>query len=236
MYDSFSNMNEQLMGVVHGVYVGVVTNNNDPEKLGRVKVKIPVIDDANALDWARVTTMMAGGKRGMFFVPEVGDEVLIAFQMGDIAQPIVIGSLWNSKAKPPHDMDDKNNIRKMTSRAGHQIEFDDTDNAGQIRVKTNKGQHLTLNDKANTIELNDKDGQVTVTIKGGSQVEIKAGTNKITLTKQGDVKIESQKAVTIKSTQVTLEATAALKLKGGASLDLQSDGLVNIKGSMVKIN
>ncbi len=236
MYDSFSNVNDQLMGIVHGVYVGVVTDNRDPEKLGRVKVKIPVMDDTNALDWARVTTMMAGGKRGMFFVPEVNDEVLIAFQMGDISRPIVIGSLWNTKDKPPHDMDDKNNIRKMTSRAGHQLEFDDTDQGGQVRIKTNKGSHLTLNDKEDTIQLNDKNGQMTITIKGGSQVEIKAGSNKITLTQQGDVKIESQKAVSIKSTQVTLEATAALKLKGGASLDLQSDGLVNIKGSMVKIN
>lgn len=237
-FDSLNSMNDKMMGLVNGVYIGIVTNNKDPEDLGRVKVKIPIIDDQKELDWARMTTLMAGKDRGTLFVPEVGDEVLIAFQMGDIREPIVIGALWNKNDKPPSGKDAQNNIRKITSRLGHELVFDDKTGDGKVSLNTKEGHKLEMLEKTDTILLKDKSGQNTVTIKGGTAntVEIKSGATKITINNKGDATIESMKGIKLKSTQVSIEATATLDLKASASLNIQSNGLLNIKGSMVKIN
>lgn len=101
---------------IYGVVVGIVTNNKDTEKLGRVKVKIPRLSGEDESNWARVTSFMAGKERGAFFLPEVDDEVLVAFEYGDINMPYVIGSLWNGKDVPPeNNSDGKNNIRVIRS-------------------------------------------------------------------------------------------------------------------------
>src|SRR3972149_536693 len=91
----------QDVRLISGVVPGIVTNNQDPDGLGRVKIKFPWLSDDNETDWVRIATLMAGGQRGGFFLPEVGDEVLVAFEHGDINHPYVIGALWNGVDKPP---------------------------------------------------------------------------------------------------------------------------------------
>ncbi len=238
LFDSLNKMNDKMMGLVNGVYIGIVTDHNDPENLGRIKVKIPILDNENALDWARMATMMTGKARGTLFLPEVGDEVVVAFQMGDIRQPIIVGALWNKKDAPPPGKDDKNNIRKITSRAGHEIIFDDTNGDGKVTVKTKEGHKLEMLEKTDTIKLQEKSGQNIVTIKGGSsgEVEIKSGVTKIVINSKGDASIESTKSIKLKSTQIAIEANATLDLKASAALNLKSDGIVTVKGSIVKIN
>lgn len=238
MFDSLHSVNDRLLGLVHGVHVGIVTDNKDPENLGRVKVKIPILDNQNALDWARMTTLMAGKQRGTLFLPEVGDEVLVAFQMGDIREPIVIGSLWNSQDPPPPGKDEKNNIRKITSRAGHEITMDDTQGDGKIHLKSKKGHQLEISEKNDTIKLQEQNGQSMITIKGGSsnEIEVKSGTTKIVINNKGDVTIESAKGIKIKSTQISIDASATLDIHASAALNLKSDGMVTVKGSIVKIN
>jgi uncharacterized protein involved in type VI secretion and phage assembly len=236
MFEALSSMNEHMIAYVHGVYVGKVTNNNDPENLGRVKVKIPVLDNENELDWARVATLMAGAGRGTLFLPEVGDEVLVAFHMGDIRQPIVIGSLWNKVEAPPSGKDDKNNIRKITSRSKHEIILNDTDGDGKLTLKTAAGHQLEMSEKSDTVQLTDKNKQNTLTIKGSGEIELKSGATKIVINSQGDVTIESAKSLKLKSAQITVEANATLDLKGAAALNLKSDGVIAIKGSLVQIN
>ncbi|MBM7568284.1 uncharacterized protein involved in type VI secretion and phage assembly [Paenibacillus sacheonensis] len=238
MFDSFNKMNDMMLGLVNGVYIGIVTDNKDPEKYGRVKLTIPVFDEQKTTGWARVATMMAGKDRGTLFVPEVGDEVVVAFQMGDLRYPIVIGSMWNNKSLPPAGKDDKNNIRKIASRAGHEFSFDDTEGDGKITVKTKKGHSLEVLDKSDTITLKESNGQSTITIKGGSSNEIKvvSGETKITINNKGDIEISSLKSLKLKSAQITVEATATMDLKAGAALNIKTDGMLTLKGSMVKIN
>ncbi|MDQ3855312.1 MAG: phage baseplate assembly protein V, partial [Chloroflexota bacterium] len=110
--------------------VGLVTNNQDPDGLGRVKVKFPWLSDEDESSWARIVTPMAGNDRGLYFLPEVDDEVLVAFEHGDVRFPYVLGALWNGKDKPPESNDDgRNDQRTIKSRSGHIIRLDDGDEA-----------------------------------------------------------------------------------------------------------
>ncbi len=101
----------------YGVVVGIVTNNQDPDKLGRVKVKFPWLSDGEESYWARVAVPMAGAARGTYVLPDVEDEVLVAFDRGDMAVPYIIGGLWNGKDKPPMDNGDGKTIERRSSRA-----------------------------------------------------------------------------------------------------------------------
>lgn len=225
------------MDKVHGVMVGVVTNNKDPEQLARIKVKLPIHEGEYETDWIRISTLMAGNDRGSLFIPEVNDEVLVAFHMGELRAPIVIGTLWNSKSKAPKG-NDKNDIRKFRSRSGHELEFNDAQGDEKVIIKTKKGQTIELSDKQSVTTIKDDSGKNEIVVSGGSanEITIKSNTTVIKLDAKGQVTIESNQAVKISSTQINMEAKAAFTIKGGASVDIKSDGMINIKGSMVKIN
>ena len=114
------------VGKTPGVAAGIVTNNQDPEGLARVKVKFLWLSDQNETDWIRIATLMAGADRGTFFLPQVGDEVLVAFEHGDINRSYVIGALWNGVHKPPEtNSDGQNDLRKIRSRSGHELTFNE---------------------------------------------------------------------------------------------------------------
>lgn len=238
MYESLNDYSSEVIGLVHGVHIGIVTDNKDEQNSGRVQVKIPVFDDEHVLNWARVATLMAGNSRGTLFVPEVGDEVLVAFHMGDIRQPIVIGSLWSKQQAPPPGKDDKNNIRKIMTRAGHQLIFDDTEGNEKISLQTKKGHVLELDDKEKTITLRDESKANVIHIDASAKNEIQIKSNKsvISVSGKGDITVESQNSIRLKATKVAVEATATLDLKASASLNIKSDGVVTIKGSFVNIN
>ena len=91
---------------IYGMVIGIVTNNQDPDKLGRVKVRFPWLSDEDESQWARMLTPMAGDNRGMYFIPEVDDEVLVAFEQGDMRFPYILGALWNGEDKPPDGVDE----------------------------------------------------------------------------------------------------------------------------------
>ncbi|GMT48089.1 MAG: phage tail protein [bacterium] len=200
-----------------GVAAGIVTNNQDPDGLGRVKIKFPWLSDDNESDWVRIATFMAGSERGSFFLPEVGDEVLVAFEHGDINHPYVIGALWNGVATPPEtNSDGQNNIRKIRSRSGHEIIFNDDDTAKQekIEIHTNAGHKIVLDDTA-----------------GQEKIEIidKTGSNKMTIDSvRNSVNIESAMQLKIKANIVEIEGTTSLTLK--------SNAILSIQGLPVKIN
>lgn len=239
MYPGFFDQHQRSMQSeqLSGVWNAIVTDNKDPDKLGRVKVKFPLREGELQTDWIRVATLMGGSNMGSLFLPEVNDEVLVAFLMGRLDQPVVIGSLWSSKQKPP-EPDDKNDIRKIKTKSGHEIIFDDTSNEGVITLKTSKGHHITLSDKDKTVTLETQDKQQSVKLdESGKKVTIKCGTaSTLEMNAQGDIKVTGSKSVTVKGAQVKVEADATLTLQSNGMLELKANGILSLKGSMVKIN
>jgi uncharacterized protein involved in type VI secretion and phage assembly len=224
--EALENNSDRLSNseVINGVVPAIVSNIQDPEKLGRIKVTFPWLSEESETDWVRVLSFYAGSETGAFFLPEVGDEVLVIFQKGNINAPYVIGSLWSSKAKPPESNDDgKNNIKIFKSRAGHTITFnDDTETQkAKLEIKSGSGHTITLDDAP-----------------GGEKIEIKdkSGNNKISFdATQNSITIESSMKLDIKAPTINIEAQTALNLKG-AMLKVESSGIAEIKGSMVNIN
>ena len=191
--------------------VGIVTNNKDPEELGRVKVKLPRISGEDESHWARVATFMAGKDRGAFFLPEVNDEVLVAFEHGDINMPYVIGSLWNGVDKPLEtNSDGKNNVRVIKSRSGHIIRLNDKDGEEKIEIIDKS--------KKNSIEISTKDNKIT--IKTEKDIEIKAPNGKLV----------------IEAKDIEIKSTASTKVEAGAGMDVKASATMNIKGATVNIN
>lgn len=153
-------------GALTGVSVGVVSDNADPDGLGRVRVRMSWLPDGEASWWARVASPMAGKQRGAYFLPDVGDEVLVAFEHGRPDLAYVIGGLWNGVDRPPTGNDDKkNNLRMIRSRSGHELRFDDTDGAATIALHDQSGDNAVIIDVAGGV----------VTVKAAQEVRIVAG-------------------------------------------------------------
>ena len=220
--DDFSPAGTSRRGF-SGVTAGIVTNNKDPEKLGRVKVKLPWLSDKEETSWARVMTPMGGKERGLYFMPEVDDEVLVAFAHGDVSTPYVLGALWSKQDRPPLTNEDgKNDVRTIKSRSGHVITLDDTSGAEKIivRDRTQKNE-IVIDSKTSALTVK-SDGSLTIESKGaitikstGGAVEIDCTTLKIT-TQQG-CEITSQGGITMKATaQLALTASAGVNMNNGA--------------------
>lgn len=185
---------------LYGVYPALVTDVQDPDNQGRVQVKLPFVEESDggsALAWARLATMMAGGDRGTWFIPEVDDEVLVAFTAGDPRRPVVIGALWNGVDAPPETMDSANNVRSVTSRSGHKLTFDDTAGAEKVELKTKGGHTFTLDDAAG--------GTVTLTHSNGATIKIDAVGN-IEITANVKVKINAPAGLDVTAAMVTVNA------------------------------
>jgi uncharacterized protein involved in type VI secretion and phage assembly len=174
-------------GLFYGVYPARVTDIVDPNKQGRIKVRLPWSPDAgdsNYETWARLATMMAGNNRGTFFIPDVDDEVLVAFEGGNPRRPYVVGALWNGQDSPPEQMDGagENYLKTILSRQGVRITLDDSDGATKLRLETPMGQSIVLSDEDLSIVAQDATGNSIkmapegITITAVSQVEIQAST------------------------------------------------------------
>lgn len=179
-----------LGGLFYGVYPAIVAANNDPTAQGRVKVRLPWAADGGDQPyevWARQATLMAGKRRGTWFVPDVDDEVLVAFAGGDPRQPFVVGALWNGQDAPPEAMDGagKNARKVLCSRNGVKITLDDTDGQESVVIETPGQQTVTLKDGPSQIEIKDGNGNTIVlassgvTIRSSSPVTVQAAQLKV---------------------------------------------------------
>lgn len=212
---------------IFGVMIGLVTNNQDPEKMGRVKVEFPTLSEQNESNWARIASPMAGKERGFYFLPEVGDEVLVVFEHGDINFPYILGALWNGKDKPPSDNSDgKNDQRIIQSRSGHKIILDDKEGEEKIIIQDKTGK--------NKVMIDSKSNTMNVTVEKDLTIETKG---KITIkNSEGDIAIDC-KNLSIKTqekcqldvgTDCTIEAKNKYELKASAGLGIKCSAGVKI--------
>jgi uncharacterized protein involved in type VI secretion and phage assembly len=196
-------------GTAKGVAVAVVRENKDDSGLGRVKVSYPWYSEQRESYWARVATAMAGKQRGTYFIPEVGDEVLVAFDRGDVRFPYVIGCLWNGSDKSPAVNDDgKNNLRVIRTRKGHKLTFNDGDQ-GLVQLELNDGKMLSIDDH-------------------GMRLDDKKGNSIVIDSDDGEITVQAAQRLSLKGVQVSIEASGTIDIKAGATL--------SINGTLVKIN
>lgn len=182
----------------NGILIGTVMDLDDPEQIGRVKVRLAQYNDVESY-WARLVAPMAGNKRGLFLRPEVGDEVLVAFENGDPRRVYVLGSLWSKVDVPPPDdgKPTENNWRFFVSRSGHILKFDDTSGAEKIELIDKAGALKIVIDAAGE--------KIQITCDKGD-IEIKAPSGTLTL---------EAKTVEIKAkSDMSLEAGTQMKIKG----------------------
>jgi uncharacterized protein involved in type VI secretion and phage assembly len=196
-------------GFVKGIAIALVTQNNDPQKLCRVKVRYPWHEKPTESYWARLMMPMAGNDRGLALVPEVGDEVVVGFEREDLRFPYVLGALWNGKDQPPiANGDGKNDKRILKSRKKHYLLFDDG-SRGVVELAHEKGRRVVFDD----------DG-ILMEDERGNSVKIESNSGAMT--------IEAKGQLHIKAASITIEATGTLDLKATATL--------SVRGSLVNIN
>lgn len=213
---------------VYGVVVGTVTDVSDPEVLGRVRVTLPWLSDDYETGWARVAQLGAGSARGAAFLPEVGDEVLVAFDRGDTRVPYVVGQLYNGLDKPLHDDElvdstsGKVAKRVLASRRGHALLFDEDKG---IRLSTSGGGYLLELDEAGTAVTIDSGG--TVTVHGTGRVEIRG---------DADVVVSAASTLTLTGTTAVEISAPDVKVSASAQLDLSGGGTAKLHAGVVQIN
>jgi len=202
-----------------GVQVGIVTDNADPQNLGRVRVRLPYAGVDFVSDWARVAAPGNGASRGFVWIPEVNDEVLVAFHHGSVREPYVLGGLWNGADAPPTIEVDGGNLngRKMVSRDGNEIFFWDKPQNSSLGMSTAGQEVISLLDRLEKEFSVSSDGKITLTAKG--DIEINA-TGKVTISGTGGVEMTS---------------SASAKVSGSAQLSLESGGITSVKGSQVSL-
>nr|RNJ66311.1 MAG: phage tail protein [Leptolyngbya sp. IPPAS B-1204] len=221
---------EAIVGRIYGVVIGVVTNNKDADQvsggLGRVKVRFPWLSDKDESAWARIATPMAGKEQGWYFLPEVGDEVLVAFNQGNVHDPYILGALWSKIDRPPVTNEDgKNNIRMIKSRSGHTITLDDTPDQEKITIcdKTKKNQ-IVIDSAKNTMTIQVDQG---IRIEAKGKIEIETSKGDVAITCQ-NFSVEAQQKCQIKAaTNLNLEANAGLGIKCLAGVKI-NDGALEV--------
>jgi phage protein D len=182
---------------VPGLMIGIVTDNQDPEKQGRIKVKFPTLSGEHASNWARVSSPGGGSGRGFQFLPEVNDEVLIGFELGDIHYPYVLGGLWNGRDAPSKSSDQaikggKVEQRIIRSRSGHMITLDDSEGGGGITIEDSKG---------NKIHLDTQTNDLTIQVQGN--LNLKADRN-ISIEANGQIDMKASATVDVKGAVIKL--------------------------------
>jgi phage protein D len=233
-----------------GVVVAQVSDVHDPQGHGRVKLTYPWLSDTYVSDWARTVQPGAGKDRGSMVVPEVGDEVLAAFEQGDIRRPYVVGGLHNGVDTPkagPTDIVDSGsgeiNRRSFVSRRGHRLDFlDQTGKAEGVTIRTGDDKLQLLMDATGTKLTVHSDGTVLVEARQGVTVDAAASTVEL---KGGDIKLTGKNGVTIDGGGGAVKVTAgselsltglSAKLEGSAQAEVKGGATCSISAGLVRIN
>jgi phage baseplate assembly protein gpV len=233
------------------IVVGVVTDNRDPQGMGRVKVMYPWLTEEYTSFWARTSSQMAGKGRGMFNLPEIDDEVLVAFEHGDVSRPYVIGQLWNGEDRLPSvsgnsvlGPSSEVNRRGFYSRIGHQLNFDDTGGQGDITLRTAGGHVLTIDDAGKKVAITTTGGQKLIMDDAGSRITVLDNAGDMLTMSQGKVNLIAMQAINLAAPNINISAAENLNMIGGTMtnvsagvyLGLQGTVVTNMSSAAVKIN
>jgi uncharacterized protein involved in type VI secretion and phage assembly len=200
---------------VPGVVVAIVTDVADPDNLGRIKVTYPWLDDSYTSDWAPLCQLGAGNKRGAVFLPEVGDEVVVAFDHGDMRYPVVLSSIYNGVDKP--------------NLGGNLV--DSTSGAVQRRGITSKDGHMLV-----FFDGQGDDGIALLSGDNSLRLSLNQSQTVIKITSGGSITIDGQSQVQINSSgDLDISATGTLSLKG-AQVQISADSEVAVSGTPIKLN
>lgn len=208
----------------YGAVVALVTDNVDPEGAGRIEIRFPWFNDPHARSWCRLCQPYGGQDYGAFFIPEVGAEVLVAFHHGDMAEPFVIGSLYNGVDTPPSRREQARDQKMFRTRAGHEFLLDDSDEARRVRLTTQGGHVLDLDDKGraatlttaggHALTLDDQGSKASLVTSGGHSVVMDDAGQRITIQAGGvTVTLDGSGQATIQGASITLDA-ADVRLGG----------------------
>jgi uncharacterized protein involved in type VI secretion and phage assembly len=205
---SFSDLQRKF----YGVAIGTVKSVDDPLSLGRVQISLPFIDDQDESPWARVATPMAGSSAGIYFIPSADDEVLVAFEHGDLNSPYVLGALWSALSPPPLPSP-LADVRMIRTTGGNTIMFDEQ--PATITIKTPNGQTIVLSEDG--VKISDNETAVTLT---ESSVDVTCGDSTITIDSDG----------------VSITASPDFTLSADGDITISAGGTCAITGSLVTIN
>ena len=237
----------------YGVTTGIVKENYDKDHPGMVKVEYMLGETGkNVTSWIPVMSPYALSDAGIYFLPEIEAEVVITFIMGNRNRPVVIGSLWNNKNKlPEQTVDEKNYVKRVRTKAGHDIIFKEEKDKESIEVHTPKEMKIRIDDEKDTVVIEDKeakngiemkmkDGEIRIfcekkmTLEVGKKAMITMDGKTVEI-KGDDIKEDAAKSVDMKGQTVKMKG-GQTSIEGTSSLDVKSSGMTNVKGSMVKIN
>jgi len=227
-----------LIPSLQGLQVGIVTSLEDPEGDNRVQVKMPVVSNSEDGIWARIATLDAGKERGSFFLPEIGDEVIIGCINNDPSHLVILGMMNSSALPAPLTAANANNEKGYVSREKIKMIFNDDEKS--FKLETPGGNKVTLSDQDKLIEIEDQHGnKITmesagITIKSAKDLKLKA---------TGDITLDGVNITITPTSNFTVSAGGAEIKAGSGSVALKAptakiegSGMTEIKGGMVKIN
>ncbi len=212
-----------MLPAVSGLQTAIVTDNEDPSGEYRVRVRLPLISNDDEGIWARMALADAGNNRGLYFRPEIGDEVLVGFLLDDPRYPVILGMLHSSALASPLSASNSNNEKGYTSRSQLVLSFHD--DKKEIRIKTPAGNKIVLSDNSGGIRMQDQHGNT-----------IEMGQTGIKLSSMSAIEITAATNLSLSAANLSLAGNASLALSGSGSSKLESTGILELKGALIKIN
>lgn len=255
VYDELFPSRSPEVQKIPGIISGIVKENWDSEHPGKVRVEYFLGEEGkNLTGWIPVASLYAGNGYGAYALPEVGEEVILAFFMGNRNCPVVLGSVWNRKnVLPDNTAVEKNTVKKLRTKGGCEICFSEEEGKEQILIRTPKELQILVEDEKETIRISDRDG------KNGLQIDGKNGTLTMLADKKLELSVGGKVMVSLDGNAGTVKAAAGkinvnadqslelkgqsmkqegstVQIKGSGTLKLEAGGTAQLKGAMVQIN
>ncbi|MDR3061994.1 MAG: type VI secretion system tip protein VgrG [Dysgonamonadaceae bacterium] len=229
-----------LLPGIQGLYVGKVKKlDGDPTGENKIQVEIPLVGGTVNAVWARLGNFWASSSYGAFFIPDIGDEVILGFFNNDPCHAVILGSLYSSKQKPPYELTKENDIRSIFTKSKMKLEFNEKDKT--ITVETPAKNSIQISDKDKSITLKDQNknkiemSDSGILIESAKDLTLKAKMN-VVIDAGANLDAKAKGNVSMKGINIEANANASLTVKGTAKAEISAAGQTVVKGAMVMIN